>query len=262
MNTERTIYRKINTNIFSSDVKAEFRENFDMNQKYKNLFRKKAIFNKNKKIKIRKPSLQNSFFNSTSPYNFLQVPLEKNTFLIRFNGGPKVYTYVEKEKLNEEMDTKEIIYGPQKQCGCFTKLYVPKLTRCLSNLDNFKINREKFSFQRPNSAYNQRHNFNYNKKNHYMTPQTSRFVREQRPQINDIFRRVDSARNIYRNYSTNDINRKRISYEKNQKECNDKKLMKRNEYETLLYDINKKIDKKFHKTQIFNNLKPYLSVGM
>ena len=38
--------------------------------------------------------------------------------------------------------------------------------------------------------------------------------------------------------------------------------MKRNEYETLLYDINKKIDKKFHKTQIFNNLKPYLSVGM
>jgi hypothetical protein len=27
-------------------------------------------------------------------------------------------------------------------------------------------------------------------------------------------------------------------------------------------DINKKIDKKFHKTQIFNNLKPYLSVGM
>ena len=164
MNTERTIYRKINTNIFSSDVKAEFRENFDMNQKYKNLFRKKAIFNKNKKIKIRKPSLQNSFFNSTSPYNFLQVPLEKNTFLIRFNGGPKIYTYVEKEKLNEEMDTKEIIYGPQKQCGCFTKLYVPKLTRCLSNLDNFKINREKFSFQRPNSAYNQRHNFNYNKK--------------------------------------------------------------------------------------------------
>ena len=53
-----------------------------------------------------------------------------------------------------------------------------------------------------------------------------------------------------------------LSYEKNQKECNDKKLMKRNEYETLLYDINKKIDKKFHKTQIFNNLKPYLSVGM
>ena len=132
----------------------------------------------------------------------------------------------------------------------------------MSNLDNFKINREKFSFQRPNSAYNQRHNFNYNKKNRYMTPQTSRFVREQRPQINDIFRRVDSARNIYRNYSASDINRKRISYEKNQKECNDKKLMKRNEYETLLYDINKKIDKKFHKTQIFNNLKPYLSVGM
>ena len=263
MNSERIIYKKKNPPIFNSKIKSEFRENFDMIQKYKNLFRKKSFLNKNKKVIIKGVKLQNTFFNSATPYNYFKVPLEKNTFLISFNGGPKVYTFVDKEKLNEEMETKKIIYGPEKSCGCFAKLYVPKLRRSLSSLYNLKINREKYNFQRPtSSAYNLWNKFNYNKKNRYMTPQTSRFIKDQRPQINNVFKRVDSAKNFYRNYFTNIINRKRINYEKAQKDQNDKKIVKRNEYESLLYDINRNIDKKFHKTQIFNNSKPYLSVGL
>ena len=269
MLSSRTIYKKKNPKIFSSEARAEFRDSFDMIKRYKNIFRKKNTLAKHKNVIFRGNNLYKSFFNSTSPYNYFQVPSEKNTFLICYNGGPQIYTYVEKNKLSEELDTKEIIYGDRKACGCFAKLYVPKLKRSMSNLDNYRINREKFNFSRPGSAYNSnifKNNLNLTNKRD-MTPKPFRFNPNQNSKKNELLKRImnNKKNNLYRNYSTNNENRAKINYEDSKSGYSDENLSnltRKNKYDTLLFHLNRNINKKFHKTQIFDHCKPFLSEGL
>lgn len=264
MMSARTIYPRKNQKIFSSDIKAEFRDNFDMIKRYKNLFRKNSNLNKNKNIFFKDINLYKSYINSSAPYNYIKVPSEKNTYLICFNGGPQIYTYVESNKLNNEMDKKEIIYGEKKSCGCFTKLYVPKLKRCLSNLENYKINRGKFNMKRTNSGYNPNYyerNISFLKNNRDWTPNPKRFITKP-GFINDgLLKRITNENNIYKNYTTNYENRVRINFE-DSKNTNDDNKNRRNRYDNLLFTLNKNINKKFHKTQIFDHCKPFLSEGL
>lgn len=262
MQTARTIFRNKYQKIFSSDIRREFRENFDMLKRYNNMFGKKSSFLKNKKFILKGTNFYKSFFNSSVPYNYIKVPSEKNTYLICYNGGPQVYSYVESEKLNKEMDTKEIIFGDKKPCGCFNKLYVPKLKRCLSNLDNYRI-KENYNFKRPNSAYKanfQARNLNCRARNREWTPRPTRY--NTGSNTYGLIKKVMNSKNNYQSFSTNYMNRDKINYENSKNDNNDDGMSKRNKYDTLLYKINKNINKKFHKTQIFNNCKPFLSEGL
>ena len=260
MKSSRTIFMKKNRKIYSSDVRAEFRDNFDMIKRYKNLFRKKNSLIESKKSLYKTHNLYRSFINSSFPYNYFQVPNEKNTFLIHYNGGPKIYTYVEKNKLNKELDTKEIIYGDKKNCGCFTKLYVPKLKRCLSNLENYRIKDNKFGFKRPNSSFNPKFLLNKSKKD--LIHDAIKFENKTGAKRLEFSKKFYERNDNYRNLSTNFINRTKINFENSKDECDDKKIVKTNKYDSLLYNLNRNIDKKFHKTQIFDSLKPFLSEGM
>lgn len=264
MMSAREIYAKKYPKIFSSDVRAEFRNNFDMIKRYKNILKNKGNLTKCKRIIFRRPNLYKSFINSSSPYNYFKIPSEKNTFLIFYNGGPQVYSYVEKDKLSEELDKKEIIYGDKKSCGCFTKLYVPKLTRNFSNLENYKINREKYNFKRPNTTYRSNYSkidLNLNKTREW-TQKPTRFTIKSNAKNNDLLKRIVNDKKNYRNSSTNSTNRAKINYEDIKNDYNDEKLNKRNRYDSLLYYLNKNINKKFHKTQIFDQCKPFLSEGL
>jgi len=267
MLSTKTIYSKKSPKIFSSDVRAEFLGSFDMIKRYKNIFRKKNILAKHKNIIFRGHNLYKSFFNSTTPYNYFKVPSEKNTFLICYNGGPQIYTYVEKDKLSEELDKKEIIYGDQKSCGCFTKLYVPKLKRSMSNLDSYRINREKFNFSRPGSSYKQnilKNNLSLCNKRDF-TPKPFRFHANQNSKNNGLLKRTLIDKTMYRNFSTNNENRSKINYEDSKNGYNDENLSnltRKNKYDSLLFQLNRNINKKFHKTQIFDQCKPFLSEGL
>ena len=260
----RTIHMKKYPKIFSSDIRAEFRNNFDMNKRYKKIFTKKADLAILKKVMFRSPNLYKSFINSMAPYNYLQIPSEKNTFLICYNGGPQKYTYIEKDKLSEEMDKKEIIYGDKKLCGCFRKLYIPKLKRSMSDLENYNINRENFNFKRPNSPYNfdyLKNNINFNK-NREFTPKPATLRAKPGSKYNGLLKRYINDKNYYRNFSSNYANRPKINYEDSKNGNNDEKTNTRNKYDSLLYHLSQNINKKFHKTQIFNQCKPFLCEGL
>ena len=149
---DKTFYIKKDRIIFSSNTRSEFRKNFDFRKKYKNLFRENIPSASFRKLLIKGPNLYRSFINSSAPYNYFKVPKEENAFLVCFNGGPKIYRYAEKDKLNEELDKKDIIYGDKKKCGCFTKLYVPKLRRCLSSIDSCRTNIDYFNASRPKTG--------------------------------------------------------------------------------------------------------------
>ena len=262
----RTIFRKKNT-IFSSDIRREFRNNFDIKTRYKNLLKNDMASSKFKKIIIKGPNLYRSFINASTPYNYLQVPSEKNTFLVCFNGGPKVYSYAEKDKMSKELDKKEIIYGEKKDCGCFTKLYVPKLTRCYSNLENYRsyITMNNY-FQRPKTV--NKNNFvenplNTNRIGRAFTPNPAIFGDRPGTKRIGLAQKLIKDRGDYNNFSTNFSDTSKLNIENNKIGFNEGKVIKRNKkYDTLFYTISQKIDKKFHKTQIFNNCKPFLMEGM
>ena len=249
MDNKTILYRR-NPNIFSSKTRAEFHDNFDMLKKYKNIFKKHQNLFKKKKYFVNTPFMYRSFLYSSSPYNYSKIPKEKNTFLIRYNGGPKIYSYVEKDKLNEEMDKQDIIYGESKPCGCFTKLYVPKLRRSLSNLEQYQNNNMKqYGLKRNMSSYGKR-NFLYNK---YYLPNA---IKRNFNNITSLrTSKFDNSKNIYNNYNQKNSHKPKITYDK-------KKLLESCNYDSLLYQMNKNIDKKFHKTQIFDHCKPFLSEGL
>ena len=225
MMADKTLYIKKDRKIFSSDIRSEFRKNFDVRQKYKNLFKKNIPSASFRKLLEKGPNLYRSFITSSAPYNYFKLPGEQNSYLVCYNGGPKIYTYAEKNKLNEELDKKDIIYGEQKDCGCFSKIYVPKLRRCLSNLENYRTNFDYFKAARPNSGFN---------------------------------KSIICENDNYNNYSTNYSKKFRINFENNKDDSEQKKILKRNSYNNLIYSVSQRVDRKFHKRQIFDNCKPFL----
>ena len=252
----KTILNHQNPNIFSLITHPESRDSFDKIKRHKKIIRRNSSFT-NKNFCVKTPNLYKSFLNSSSPYNYVQIPQDKNTFLICYNGGPKVYAYVEKDKLSKELDKKDILYREPKQCGCFKKIYIPKLTRNLSNLEKNRINnKENYGFKKLFSGYNQNflsNKLNFKKENRYLTP-NKMIYNNNNNKISKPKKFNNKNNNDYDNY----LPKQKISFEN----CNNKLILKRNKYDSLLYKINRNIDKKFHRTQIFDHCKPFLMEGL
>ena len=261
MMADKTLYIKKDRKIFSSDIRSEFRKNFDVRQKYKNLFKKNIPSVSFRKLLEKGPNLYRSFITSSAPYNYFKLPGEQNSYLVCYNGGPKIYTYAEKNKLNEELDKKDIIYGEQKDCGCFSKIYVPKLRRCLSNLENYRTNFNYFKAARPNTVKNEyfvNEGINNNKVRNVFTPKPIK-IKNRQFQNNSCFNKCIICENDnYNNYSTNYSKKFRINFENNKDDSEQNKIIKRNSYNNLIYSVSQRVDRKFHKRQIFDNCKPFL----
>jgi len=256
MMADKTFYIKKDRTIFSSNTRSEFRKNFDFRKKYKNLFRENIPSASFRKLLIKGPNLYKSFINSSAPYNYFKIPNEENAFLVCFNGGPKIYTYAEKNKLNEELDEKEIIYGDKKKCGCFTKLYVPKLRRCMSCIDSCRTNIDYFKNSRPKTGRsNPLEDQNYNKIGNAFTPKPI-IIKNKLYQRDFGFNKKTDEGDNYNNYTTNYM--KKINFENSKDNLNSKNAFRRNKYDTLIYSMSQRVDRKFHKKQIFDNCKPFL----
>ena len=256
MMADKTFYIKKDRTIYSSNTRSEFRKNFDFRKKYKNLFRENIPSASFRKLLIKGPNLYRSFINSSAPYNYFKVPKEENAFLVCFNGGPKIYRYAEKDKLNEELDKKDIIYGDKKKCGCFTKLYVPKLRRCLSSIDSCRTNIDYFNASRPKTGKaNCFENQNNDKIRNVFTPKPIIIKGKQCQRDYGFNKRIFEDDN-YNNYTTNYL--KKINFENSKDDSNGKNVIKRNKYDTLIYSMSQRIDRKFHKRQVFDNCKPFL----
>jgi len=258
MMADKTFYIKKDRKIFSSKTRVEFRNTFDFNKKYKNLFKQNVRSASFRKLIDKGPNLYRSFINSSAPYNYIRIPHEKNSFFVCFNGGPKVYTYAEKDKLNEELDKKEIIYGDRKNCGCFTKLYVPKLRRCWSNLQSYRTNIDYFNSKRPKTGHP---SFAEEQKNDMpsdaFTPKPIIVKNNQYQRDFGFNKRVISENDNYNNNFNNNY-LKKVNFETSKENSNRKNHLKRNTYDTLIYSVSQRVDRKFHKRQIFDNCKPFL----
>lgn len=210
------------------------------------------------KIKIKKPlpKLGTNISNSYNPFYYRKV---KNKFLINFNGGSsKKLMRINNEEPEEPNSNREIKYIFVRPCGCFYKNYNPS-PRFFQNVEyhdcknsqNFnKIQMAKYklnhlkqmpiypkSIQINESISNRR-------RDGFLSPRPCTVNR------NKLLFNLKQENNRYSKISFQIKGNKDMEKEENE----NKKDISRNAYRTLY-----KNRKSFHKTQFFDNCKPYLS---
>ena len=212
-------------NAVSNSLKKTTKNNFLHNKKL-------PIQNK---INYHRPDLYKSFGNSSFP--FIAKKNSANTF--NYNGVPqnKLHSFT-KDNFNKDLDSnEELIYKNFKPCGCPYKSAMPKLNKNLTFFGNYEnsINTNK------NNYFSDRH-FNRNF-NEHKTAKALRFSND--------------GKIIYTLKKFNENNNKNLRYEN---KINNENKTNKNCYRfyNSCFCFRPKLNKKFHKTQIFNFYKPFL----
>ena len=215
-----------------------------------NLLSKKKKYN----FIFQRPNIYRSFINASAPFNYSKNPYDKNRYLICFNGGPQkqINSILKREDLDPEYNNEEIVYRNLKQYGFTTNVPIPKLKRNLSH-DNFKnknlnINKNQFNtFNKIN--YLPKTPLSRNTKNicGFLTSRNLRKSKDGKI-IYTLKKYVDEN-----NYGFN----KNIRYE--DKKNDEKNTEMRNIFNFSIYGFRPNMNKRFHKTQIFDHCKPYLT---
>lgn len=233
----------------NNQFNSEYKEAFNLSKNPKYCFREYSNLGQTK-LGFNKPNIHHSFMNSLAPFNYYINPANKNTFLINYNGGPQKqpYTFIKRDDLKTNLNDQQIIYNNFKPCGCLSQNYIPKLSRNLSYNQYFKYN---------DIDMNKNQNNNYDKVN--FSHSNNNFKRYNTP---NHFRMTKDGKIIltlkkFRNEKNNeDYN---IRYENQNKiENNEKNDRSRNIFYSSLYNFRPRLFNKFHKTQIFNQCKPFL----
>lgn len=253
-----------------------FDENEQKVKSQKCIFRANPSKPKKKELMDRTSIMYRSFINSSAPFNYFPNPTNdpaQKSLLVCFNGGPQKKVILSKNV--KDLSDKEIVYtNNRKVCGCLYKQYRPK-SSCKSSFlsernkyskfSNYMNGKErlKYSAKINNNRTNilsNKEGINKNKevpqyaklKNYYSSNVITGggngcfTYRKINPKIFATLLREENCKSS-REYEKKkfDLNQFRFSY-----------LNYNNINNNNLYSID--MDKKFHKTQIFNHCKPYL----
>lgn len=261
--TSRNFFRlKTPTNKSKINFRSEFMDAHNPLKKSKNNnFRQNQfLLLKKKKYNFifQRPNIYRSFINASAPFNYSKNPYDQNRYLICFNGGPQkqINSILKREDFDPEYNNEEIIYRNLKQYGFIPNVPNPKLKRNLSH-DNFKnknlnINKNQFN--------------NFNKINYLPKTPLSRNTRNICGFLTSRnLRKSKDGKKIYtlkkyvdeKNYELN--NHTKYEDKKNGERNNEKKNEMRNIFNFSIYGFRPNINKRFHKTQIFDHCKPYLT---
>ena len=221
-------------------------------KKTKNTFRNFQNLRQRNNFVFYRPNLYRSFIYSSAPFNYYRNPEDKNSFLVCFNGGPKklINSFIKRQDLNNENNNnKETIYNSIKPCGCLSKQIKPKLSRNVS-YDNLRYY---------NNMSSNKNQFNtFNKINNLPKNPLSRNKRSFSGLLTSkSYRRSNDGKHIY--LLKKFIEGNNIEENKNEENNDANNLDNINRYGySACYGFRPKMNKRFHKTQIFDHCKPFL----
>lgn len=238
----------------------DFMNAFSPSKKPNNNFRQNHyLLSKKKKYNFifKRPNIYRSFINASAPFNYSKNPYDKNSYLICFNGGPQkqINSIIKREDLDPEYNNEEIIYRSLKQFGFIQNPSIPKLTRNLSH-DNFinnniNINKNKFNtLKKINYLPKNSLSRNTRNLNGFLTSRNLRKSKDGKI-IYTLRKYVEGNNDELNNNLRNEDNK--IEERKNEN------IKTRNRFNYSIYGFRPNINKRFHKTQIFDHCKPYLT---
>lgn len=245
------------TNKSKINFRSELLNSYDLLKKSKNNNFRQNHFLLSKKKKynfiFQRPNIYRSFINASAPFNYSKNPYDKNSYLICFDGGPQkqINSILNREDLDPEYNNEEIIYRNLKQYGFTQRVPIPKLRRNLSHdifkNTNLNINKNQFN--------------NFNKINYLPKNPLSRNTRNlsgfltSRNLRNNKDGKIIYTLKKYIDENNYELNR----YKDNKNRNNEKNNKIGNTFNYSIYGFRPNINKRFHKTQIFDHCKPYLT---
>lgn len=262
MSAQNFIKLKTPTNFHKINMFSKNKEKFNKSKKLKlkpNFRQYQNILNK-KKFSFNRANLYRSFINSSAPFNYYKSKTDKNTYLICYNGGPKVFSFINKNDSKKELDcnidyNKEVIYNNIKSCGCPSKQNVPKFPRNLSYIENKEYNK----IDKNKKLFN-----TYEKKiNYFISRPLSNNTRNYNGfRSAKSLRRSNDGKIIYtlKKFLNKNNNSMNNLYENETGDNNikKKKLLENNRYISC-YAFRPRVNKIFHRNQIFDHCKPFLT---
>ena len=254
MTSKNTIRLRTPSNMHNQ-FNSEFKETFNLSKKPKNMFREYSNLSQKKINFYNKPNMYRSFINPSAPFNYYNNPANKNSFLVRYNGGPQkqFQSFIKKDDSKAHFQDKQIIYRNNKPYGNLSKYYMPKLSRSLSCNDYFKNN----DMNKTNNHY-----YNYNNENlapsnnglrtfkKYITPNHIRMTKDGK---------IVLTLKKFRNENNHEDNNNFRYENQNNYDNNEKNDKGRNTFYSSFYCFRPRHFNFFHKTQIFNLCKPFLA---
>ena len=255
MTSRNNVKLRTPTNFHKIDFASQFKDHLTPSMKLKsNIHNYKDLLNK-KKFVLGRPNLHRSFITSSAPFNYYKNPIDKNTYLVCYNGGPQnqLFSLINREDINRELckNNKEAIFRSIKPCGCLSQQPIPKLSRNLSHLNN-----------KMDSNYSKTLFNNCEKINCLPQRPLSRNERLFNEFRNDkTLRRSKDGKIIYTLKKfieeNNKLNSLRSEDKKEDEKIHKKNMILRNRYSSI-YAFRPRINKIFHRTQIFDHCKPFL----
>jgi hypothetical protein len=249
MSSRNFIRLQTPTNYNNNQFRSKHNEVFSPMRKQKNSFGEYMNLNKKDKFVLKGPNYYRSFINSSAPFNYFKNPVDKSTFLVSYNGGPKnqLHTYVTREDLKPDFDeNKEFVYKNVKPCIYQPKNKIPKLSRNLSYGENY--NRARY-----NGMSNSFKNIEYLPENR-LNRNISGFMSSKPLRMSKDGKIIFTLKKFNENKFPLNNN---LRYEK--KENESEKIMKiKPRFINSCFSFRPRIVKRFHKTQIFNLCKPFL----
>ena len=252
MTSRNFIRLKTPINLHKSNSQSQNLDLLGPMKKKKNIFRNfQNLKQKNKFIHYR-PNLYRSFLYSSAPFNYIKNPIDKNSFIVCFNGGPQklVNSFVKKQDINQEInDNKVSIYKSIKPCGCLSKHIRPNLSRNLS-CDNFRYN---------NNINSNKNQFNTFKKINILpkNPLSRNNRTFSGVLTSKSYKKSNDGKHIYLLKKFIDGNNNEEQKNEVNNEENNMDNINRYGY-SACYGFRPKMNKRFHRTQIFDNCKPFL----
>ena len=218
-------------------------------KKTKNAFRNFQNLRQKNKFIFYRPNLYRSFIYSSAPFNYYKNPVDKNSFLVCFNGGPQklIKSFVKRQDLNQENNNnKEPIYKSIKPCGCLSKHIISRNLSC----DNFRYDNNMNSNKNQYSTFNKITNLPKNPLSRNKRAFSGLLTSKS-------YRRSNDGKHIYllKKYiegNNNEEHKNEGNYEENNMDN-----INRYGY-SACYGFRPKMNKRFHRTQIFDHCKPFL----
>ena len=252
------------TNKNNINFRSDFMDSFSPLKKINNNFRQNKnhnLLSKKKKYNFifQRPNIYRSFINASAPFNYSKNPYDKNSYLVCFNGGPQkqINSILKKEDIDPEYNKEEIAYRNLKQYGFIPNTPIPKLTRNLSH-DNFTNKNIKIN----NNQLNSLKKINCLPKNPFYRNERnlSGFLTSRNLRKSEDGKIVYTLRK-YIDENNNEINNNLTYEDKKNEERNNQniEMRNRNRFNYSIYGFRPNINKRFHKTQIFDHCKPYLT---
>lgn len=237
-----------------------------------------------------RPNQYNSFFKSSAPFNYYNNMNEKDSLLVRYNGGPqKEYRpFITRENLAKFLRTRSSSIRYKRPCGCYSKYNLAKYSQVwehpdyeqreqyntfykkkdneqlpyIMDNDNMRYSNGFMSPQVTNRngkiSYKLKGNFdnnnNNNNDNYGLNTESNNYGVNKN--MND---NVNEQENVNVNANENQIeNKVVINEEKKEENVENNEKNETNSYTKNYNCFNLRPRRRFHKVQIFNNCKPFL----